>query len=294
MGTSKGARKGHTPESDAKRREAMIARWQDPEYRAKVLKASREAQGTDESRARKAEAARQMATPEVRDKRRRAMQRKWDDPEYRAKREALEATPEMKQARAAAMQETNNRPEKRQRHSEFMKDRYATDEEFREAQQALIQRNADDPAVKLARSEAMKRAWTENPELFVNSLRATLEAAQSPEGREQRRQVFARRAAAAPVTPYEHVICLVLNEFEIPYFAHKVNEGKEMDVYVPSRRLDIEVDGGNHVGKGAVRDEERDAFLRERGYIVLRLKHGEIMSGSFVRRLQEALGLATG
>ena len=117
----------------------------------------------------------------------------------------------------------------------------------------------------------------------------TLEAAQSPEGREQRRQVFARRAAAAPVTPYEHVICLVLNELEVPYFTHKVNEGKEMDVYVPSLRLDIEVDGGNHVGKGSLRDEERDAFLKERGYTVLRLSHGAIMNGSFVAMLREAL-----
>lgn len=241
MGTSEGARKGHTPESDARRRAAMIARWQDPEYRAK--------------------------------------------------RAALEATPEMKQARSSAMQVANNRPDKRQRHSEFMKNKFATDEDYRAAQKAWIQRAAEDPVVQEARSEAMKRAWLENRDLFVNSLKATLEAARSPEGRERQKSVFARRAAAAPTTPYEHVICLVLNELEIPYFVHKVNEGREMDIYVPTWKLDIEVDGVNHVGKGATRDKERDAFLEERGYTTLRLRHSEIVSGSFVRRLQEALGL---
>ena len=241
MGTSAGARKGHTPESDAKRRAAMIARWHDPEYRAK--------------------------------------------------RAALEATPEMREARSSAMQEANNRPEKRQRHSEFMKEKFATDEEYREQQRAWIQRAADDPVIQQARSEAMKQAWVQNPAAFAGSLRASLEDAQSEAGRARRREVYARRAAASPITPYEHIVSLVLNDLEVPYFMHKVAEGKEMDVLVPSLSLDIEVDGVNHVGKGALRDSKRDAYLAERGYAVLRLKHGEILNGAFIVKLQRALGL---
>jgi very-short-patch-repair endonuclease len=239
VGTSEGARKGHTPESDSKRREAMLARWQDPEYRARRI--------------------------------------------------ALEADPQTKANRSAAMREANSRPEKRQHHSEVMTKKFASDEEYRAKHAEGLHRSWQDPVIAKSRADATRRAWLDHPELFTNSLKAILDASRSPEGRERQRSAFARRAAAAPTTPYEHVICLVLNELEIPYFVHKVNEGKEMDLYVPSNKLDIEVDGVNHSGKGTLRDKERDVYLMENGYRVLRIKHRDILNGSFIAQLQEAL-----
>ncbi len=288
MGTSEGARKGHNPEADAKRAESMRKRFEDPEYRARHAEKIREARARM-SKERKSEAAKKSHTPGSDAQRRKSMQRKWETLEYQEKRAELEQTPEMKAARSEAMKVANNDPEKRREQSEYMKDRFATDEEYKAKQKEWTQRAADDQDIKEARSEAMKRAWLENPELFVNSLKATLEAVRSPEGRERQRWAYARRAAAAPTTPFEHAVCLILNEMKVPYFVHKVIEGKEADIYVPSHKLDIEVDGVNHVGKGAVHDQKRDKFLQGKGHNVLRLKHGSITNGSFITRLQEAL-----
>jgi very-short-patch-repair endonuclease len=217
------------------------------------------------------------------------MRRKWRDPEYQAKRAALEQTPEMKAARSNAMQVTNNDPEKRRQHSEYMKNRFETDEDYRAKQKEWIQQAADDPAVKEARSEAMKRAWLENPELFANSLTALAEDAASTGGRLRRQDVFARRAAAAPTTPHEHAVCLALNELGVPYFVHKIIDGKEADIYVPSHKLDIEVDGSSHYGQGALRDQKRDDYLRNKGHNVLRVKNSSVKNDSFISKLQAIL-----
>lgn len=237
------------------------------------------------------EGARKGHTPESDAKRREAMRRKWADPEYRAKRAALEQTPEMKAARSNAMRVTNNDPEKRAHHSAVMKKKFASDEEYREKHAEGLRKSWQNTANAELRAEIMRQAWIDNPDAFEGSLQALRDEARSETGRERRRNLSALRAATNPVTPHEHAVALVLNELELPYFLHKVLEGKEMDIYIPSHCLDIEIDGSNHTGKGREQDTARDAYLKARGYDVLRLRHGMIDNGSFISKLQDILKL---
>ena len=305
MGTSEGARKGHTSESDAKRAEAMRARFADPEYRAQhaaKIKAARARMSAEQ----RSEAARTSHTAESDALRREAMQEKWDEPEYRARREALEATPEMQQARSAAMQVANNEPQKRQQHSRYMKDRFATDEEYRAAQRAWIQRAADDPLVKEARSLAMKRAWQENPDLFKGSIEAILRVTQTPEFRAQRSAILKRLweegkikppiiGRGKPPTSLELIVAAELVKRGIVYLTRFSAGRYELDIFVPEFNLDIEADGeywhsGENFPDRPAHDARRDAALRRQGYEVLRLSEAEIKDGSFTAKLEKALG----
>ena len=308
MGTSEGARKGHTSESDAKRAEAMRARFADPEYRAQhaaKIKAARARMSAEQ----RSEAARKSHTAESDALRREAMQQKWDDPEYRARREALEETPEMKQARSAAMQIANSNPEKRQRHSEYMKDRFATDEEYRAAQREWIQRAADDPIVKAARSEAMKRAWQDSPELFKGSIEAILRITKTPEWSAAKSATLKRLwdegkikapilGRGKPPTSLELIVAAELVRRGIVYLTRCSAGRYEMDIFVPAFNLDIEADGeywhnGDNFPTRPAHDARRDTALRKMGYAVLRLSEQEIKDGSFVVKLQEALEVTT-
>jgi very-short-patch-repair endonuclease len=57
-----------------------------------------------------------------------------------------------------------------------------------------------------------------------------------------------------------------------PYFA---------DFACHTRRLVIELDGGQHnLGEQAKRDVERDAYLRENGYRVLRFWNNDVLSNT--------------
>lgn len=173
-----------------------------------------------------------------------------------------------------------------------MREKFATDEEFRERHSSGLRRLMEDPAQRKSRSDSMLRAWQESPELFEGSLRAFQEESHSEDDRARRRKIGARRAAASPLTPYEHAVVLVLNELETPYFIHKVIDVNEFDIIVPSHKLNIEVDGSNHVGEaGRSKDAARDILTSEKGYTVLRLPHSEIKSGVFIAKLREALGM---
>lgn len=101
-----------------------LKNWQDPEYRAKVIKAQKAVQGTPEARAVKSEnSAAAWADPEIREKRQTGIKRsrstakskaktsaqakaQWSDPEYAAKQTAnnqeIANRAEVKAAKAAA------------------------------------------------------------------------------------------------------------------------------------------------------------------------------------------------
>jgi very-short-patch-repair endonuclease len=49
-----------------------------------------------------------------------------------------------------------------------------------------------------------------------------------------------------------------------------------VDFCCPARNLVIEVDGESHVGRGAI-DAERDASLRSRGMIVIRVTNDDVL-----------------
>jgi very-short-patch-repair endonuclease len=242
------------------------------------------------------EGAKKGATEEARQKRREAMQRKWQDPEYRAKRAALEATPEMKAARSAGAQVANSDPERRQRHSEIMQQKFAEDAEFRERQSAGMRRvNRDDPTINQARSESMKRAWKENPEAFINSVEAVRAESRSPSGRRRRQQFGIKLAARNAITAYEMEVIHTLNQLNVCYQVHYETDYWELDIRIPSLNLEIEVDGPEHnTPARQQKDRRRDAALKHDGYKILRITHKEIDNGTFLPKLQQALGLLQG
>lgn len=201
------------------------------------------------------EGARKGWTEESRQKRAEAMRRKWQDPEYRARRAAKEQDPQTKTNRSVGSARANADPERRRKHSEYMAEKWATDIEFRERQANGVAERLKDPEFRKIRSEAT-----------------------------------ARVAAANPPTRYELAVAQFLNELNIPYQLHAVREGREMDLYVPSCNLNIEVDGYSHQYRvSAGQDGSRDESLTESGYTILRLRHREIDKGVFANRLREAL-----
>ncbi|MDY7108554.1 MAG: DUF559 domain-containing protein [Planctomycetota bacterium] len=67
-----------------------------------------------------------------------------------------------------------------------------------------------------------------------------------------------------------------------------------VDFCCPARNLVIEVDGESHVGRGAI-DAERDAFLRSRGMIVIRVTNDDVLRDTdavceFIVRAAESRG----
>jgi hypothetical protein len=94
----------HSPESDAKRSEAMKRRWADPEYKARLSEADK-ASRTPESNARRSETHKEL----------------WEDPEYRARRAETEAQPEVKERRSAAAKAKHAEPEFKERHREGLR-----------------------------------------------------------------------------------------------------------------------------------------------------------------------------
>jgi hypothetical protein len=252
------------------------------------------------------EGARKGHTPESDAKRRAAMKARWENPEYRAKRAALEKTPEMKAARSAAMQIANNDPEKRQQHSEYMKNRFASDEEYRVKQREWIQRAADDPFIKKARSLAMKQAWKETPELFKGSIEAILRVTQTPEFRLAKSKILKQLwdegkikapttlGRGKPPTSLEIIVAAEVAKHGVVYLTRFSAGRYELDIFVPEFNLDIEADGeywhSDEFFPGrSEHDARRDAALQAEGYTVLRLSEKEIKDGSFITKLQEAL-----
>jgi very-short-patch-repair endonuclease len=235
-------------------------------------------------------AARRSHTPESDQKRREAMQRKWDDPEYQARRAETEAKPETKIRRSAAAVEMNNRPERRAFQSDLMRSKFANDEEFRTRHSNAMKLVFVESQQRISRSESMKRAWVENPEAFSSSIEAFRVESRSDTGRRRRKNLGAARAAKSPITPQEHLVTLALNNVDVPYFVHRVMDGWELDVYVPSYRLDIEIDGGNHVGEeNEAHDADRDTQMIAAGIHVLRLPHLCIRTGEFAQIIYDRL-----
>jgi len=99
----------HTPESDAKRSEAMKRRWADPEYKARLsakFKAS--------------------MTPETRTKHSKAQKRVRSSETDKARRAEIEARPETKAARSAAARKRWARPGEHERQSEAIRQTWVT------------------------------------------------------------------------------------------------------------------------------------------------------------------------
>lgn len=173
------------------------------------------------------EGARKGQTPESRAKKREAMLRKWADPQYRAQREAIARSPEVNEKRSASL-----------------KAAWARDPERRERQ-----------------AEVLRNLWND-AQFQANTL-----------------AVVAHR----PPTDLEALTIAELDKLGIQYIIHHVVQRWEMDIYIPSLKLDIEVDNvwwHSDQMRDSDHDQRRDAALASLGYEVLRISGPEIKAGS--------------
>jgi very-short-patch-repair endonuclease len=100
-----------------------------------------------------------------------------------------------------------------------------------------------------------------------------------------------RRAAAkklrANTTPHERILWRALKELPIDgtHFRRQAPIGV-VDFFCPAKRLIIELDGGHHNDdETAIRDSERQLWLEQEGYRVVRFWNSEI-TGSLVAVLE--------
>lgn len=257
-GTSEGARKGHTPESDAKRRETMQRKWADPTFRAKQAAAE--------------------ATPERKARRSAAMQEVNNRPEKRAKHSVLmtelHQDPEFKIRHADGMRQANQeRPEINDARSTTMQSRWTDSPELFAGSVEALRQDARSPEGRARRKQTFRKTWKTNEKL-VENLNAT-------------------RANRAP-TNLELAVGYELTKRGVIYIPRYFFARHELDLYVPALKLDVEADGRYwHDGKAFPWrpdwDAERDARLAKHGIRVLRLTEAEITGGDW-SRLDEALG----
>lgn len=269
----------------------MRQRAQDPEYRKNVsagVIASKNRMTAEE----RSESARRSHTPESDAKRSASIRAALAMPESQARRAVTEALPETKARRSAAAVEINNRPGRRERQAELMRSKFASDPDFRARHSAALIEIFKDPLAHTTRSLSMQLAWLKNHGKLANSANALWQESRSASGRARRQNIAARRAARNPITPQEWMVAEALNELEVPYLIHKVIGGCEVDLYVPSLRLHIEVDGGNHVGEeNEARDAVRDARHVTAGYRILRIPHVDFKTMMYITKLRQALDL---
>ena len=93
-----------------------------------------------------------------------------------------------------------------------------------------------------------------------------------------------RRAAAkklrANTTPHERALWRALKELPIEgtHFRRQAPIGRYVvDFFCPAKRLVIELDGGHHNDDAtAARDSDRQAWLEQQGYSVIRFWNSEV------------------
>ena len=93
-----------------------------------------------------------------------------------------------------------------------------------------------------------------------------------------------RRAAAkklrANTTPHERALWRALKELPIEgtHFRRQAPIGRYVvDFFCPARRLIVELDGGHHNDDAtAARDSDRQAWLEQQGYRVIRFWNSEV------------------
>ena len=95
-----------------------------------------------------------------------------------------------------------------------------------------------------------------------------------------------RRAAAkklrANTTPHERILWRALKKLPIEgtHFRRQAPIGRYVvDFFCPAKRLIIELDGGHHNDDAtAARDSERQAWLEQEGYRVIRFWNSDVAS----------------
>jgi hypothetical protein len=142
----------------------------------------------------------------------------------------------------------------------------------------------EDPAERAKQAEIAHRLWDDPDRPLYHWDRDGQ--------RELAKQNMLRLLANTPLYPYELKVAAYLDEIGVEYVPHCIEPGRELDLYVESCNLDIEVDGAGHNSHPSKRnDAERDVELAEKGYTIHRIPHAAIDDNSYVPALRHALGL---
>ncbi len=154
----------------------------------------------------------------------------------------------------------------------------------RESIRQMMIARYEDPAEREKQAEIARRLWDDPDRPLYHWDRDGQ--------RELAKQNMLRLLANTPLYPYELIVAAYLDEIGVDYIPHCIEPGRELDLYVESCNVDIEIDGlGHYTQPGRVRDAERDVELTEKGYRIHRIPHATVDDDSYVPALRHALGL---
>ena len=248
-----------SPESNAKRSESMRNYWQNPENRAKHTAAIIEGiyQRSEEERS---SDAKRSHSPESDAKRSETMREKWSDAEFRTKV-------------GESLVECWDDPEYKSRNIEG-KQRYWAD-----------------PDNRSKRSESQKHIWND-PDSRNHIIDGQKQHWASLSDDEFERRVRVSHGRSKSPTDIERLVAAELEKRGIEFIPNDFMGRWELDLHVPSLKLDIQADGTYwHDSKiwpdRPAIDARHDAGLYALGYSVLRLSEDEIKQGDFTRLDEE-------
>jgi len=161
---------------------------------------------------------------------------------------------------------------------------YRNNPEMREPQRQMMIKRYEDPAEREKQAEIARRLWDDPNQPLYHWDR---------EGhREQAKQRMLQLLKNTPLYPYESIVATYLDEIGIEYDPHYIDTGHEIDLFIPSCNLDIEIDGLAHTAHSArVHDAKRDTYHLEKGYRTHRITHASIDNNSFIPTLHQALNI---
>lgn len=193
-----------------------------------------------------------MARPEVKAKMHEVVQSQWDNPETRA-------------TLMESFAKRWERPGEREKISEATKT----------AMKDVLAR----PEFHEALSRSMYKRWSED-EAFIQNWTKSMSLVHRYRGR----------------TSIERAIAALLDSLNVEYEQQKHVGRYSVDFYVASKNLAIECDGeywhSERKPGSLEKDARKDAYLKQKGYNVLRLREKQILSGD-LRSLEEALGITS-
>jgi very-short-patch-repair endonuclease len=221
--------------------EAAKERNKRSEWRARQSEAGKKRCSDPEERKKMSERTKEvMARPGARERARESILARYADPEWYAfyKERQLEGI---------------RSPESRAHISEAQRKRLRTPET-----EAIRLEAAGTPQARAKHREAQNKRWTR------------------PEEREKHAQIMSivnRALGSSKTSSIEMAIANLLDALEVEYEPQKPIGRYVIDFYLPHKNLVVEVDGEYWHQRPGVpeKDARRDAFLREKGYNVLRI-----------------------
>lgn len=227
------------------------------------------------------------------EKKRKAAKVRWEDPEAReawGEFQKTTWTPEKRAELSARMSRQMSDPEARKRLGEASRARW--DEPGRREEwsahmralwadperRAVFLAHYDEPGFRESVAETVRQHWASIPQ---------------EERNEKLKKMRRRMKGGNIITDIEARVMDALGVMMIPYIMHAPVDRYTADILLPHLKLIIECDGAYHHDQRPEFDAARDKKMTELGFTTLRLAEAEIKDGSFLPRLQEALGITT-